>query len=82
MKIWLTASEFNWQFNWMFEHRQMQQSDNTKPTFFLCKKETRAKCAKNYDINCDSWLSNCVFLSNFKDTSTGLIVVGKGKFRK
>ena len=46
MKIWLTASEFNWQFNWMFEHRQMQQSDNTKPTFFLCKKDTRAKCAK------------------------------------
>ena len=66
----------------MFEHRQMQQSDNTKPTFFLCKKESRAKCAKNCDINCDSWLSNSVFLPNFKDMSTGLIVDEKGMFRK
>ena len=52
------------------------------PHSFCVKKRPAQNVQKKYDINCDSWLSNCVFLPNFKDTSTGLIVDGKGKFRK
>ena len=64
----------------MFEHRQMQQSDNTKPTFFLRPAQNVQKIM-TLIVTVDCLIVFSYLISKIR-VQGRLIADGKGKFRK